>query len=133
MAKIRYLLVFLAGGVLGWIGGYIGHSYQYETGRFDANRIRNQELESVGGRKWAEQIALVGVPNFHKVSDDLLIKHYERLKDYYLKTVENGTIEKEIEFLTDLRDRIDQQIKDLTAILSPKKHARKRKKRKKRI
>jgi glycosyltransferase involved in cell wall biosynthesis len=34
------------------------------------------------------------VARMYKVSDDLLIRQYVRLKDFYLKTVENGTVEK---------------------------------------
>ena len=68
---LRYIAAFLAGAVVGLVVGYLAQSYRHETGVFTADSERAPAAQADAGTRWAERLSLRGVPNFHKVSDDL--------------------------------------------------------------
>ena len=59
------------------------------------NTIRNLQAEQSSGRKWAEPITLAGLPNLHKVSENLYRgaqpteEGFENLKKLGIKTIVN--------------------------------------------
>ncbi len=72
-----------------------------------ANKLRQAQAEQAGGRQWAEPLQLPGLPNLHKVCDQLYrgaqptaegIKHLEKLG---VKTVVN------LRFVTSDRDELE--------------------------
>ncbi|MBN1766399.1 MAG: tyrosine-protein phosphatase [Sedimentisphaerales bacterium] len=57
--------------VMGGGGVYVIQAYRHETGYFTANSHRDVTAENTSGRQWARPVDVMGVPNCHKVSDDL--------------------------------------------------------------
>lgn len=68
-ARWRRLLV--APAILILLGVCLIQCRGLESAVFPSNDQRQTKAEQESGRKWAEPIELPGVPNLHKVSDDL--------------------------------------------------------------
>jgi tyrosine-protein phosphatase SIW14 len=81
--------------LVGIVVGYLGQAYRSETGIFEANRNRDWRAEWDSKRQWAQGRSLRGVPNFHKVSENLYrsaqpsAEGMERLVEMGVKTVVN--------------------------------------------
>jgi protein tyrosine phosphatase (PTP) superfamily phosphohydrolase (DUF442 family) len=95
LPKRRYILVFLAGVVLGCAALYMLETSRYGMGVFFGGRqsVRDENAASAG--KWAERLDLAGVANLHKVSDDLYrgaqpsAEGMRELKELGIKTIIN--------------------------------------------
>ena len=69
--KMRYLVIFLVGLLVGFVLGYLTYSYRQETGIFSANTVRDLQAQGQAAYPWAQPLELAGLPNLHKVSKDL--------------------------------------------------------------
>ncbi|MHC4482599.1 MAG: dual specificity protein phosphatase family protein [Planctomycetota bacterium] len=67
-ARLRWVVMFVAGVVVGCAGVCL---LQTRCGVFCANRQTEANAKAAAEKKWAQRLELRGVPNFHKVSDEL--------------------------------------------------------------
>lgn len=70
-ARLRYILVFLAGIVIGCAGLYVAQLFLATAGIIGTGGQFNVEAELSAGQRWAQRLELPGVKNFHRVSDEL--------------------------------------------------------------
>lgn len=70
-ARLRYVLVFLAGAVVGCAAVYLVQTYRYRTGTFLADRRDYTKPKASRESKWAARLEVAGVPSCYKVSDGL--------------------------------------------------------------
>ena len=70
-AGSRHIAVLVAVIVVGFTGACPVSQYGLELPFVPSNDRRNVEAEQATGRKWAEPLELPGVPNLHKVSENL--------------------------------------------------------------
>ena len=69
--KLHYIVVLLIGMIIGLVGGYLLASYLHGTGLFTTNKYRDVKTEAASGCNWAQPLELPGLPNLHRVSDQL--------------------------------------------------------------
>jgi len=82
-----FYLNLIQGGRIAFCRETHGYYRIYETSTSKKTHIQDIYYQE------HERIACA-VASMYKVSNDLLIRYYVRLKDFYLNTVENGTVEK---------------------------------------
>ena len=70
-ARARRIVVLMAVVVIGLTGAYLVRQYGLELPFVPSNDQRHAEAEQATGRKWAERLQLPGVPNLHRVSENL--------------------------------------------------------------
>ncbi|MHC4460117.1 MAG: fused DSP-PTPase phosphatase/NAD kinase-like protein [Planctomycetota bacterium] len=91
----RSILDFLAGAVVACLTVYFVQTYAHEAGILFTNRHRDMTVNVSPERPWAHRLELAGVPNLHKVSDELYRgaqpsgEGMRRLKNLGIKTVVN--------------------------------------------
>ncbi|MHC4476986.1 MAG: fused DSP-PTPase phosphatase/NAD kinase-like protein [Planctomycetota bacterium] len=94
-ARPRYILVFLAGMVIGCAGLYVAQLFLATAGILETGGRFNSEAELGAGQQWAQPLELPGVKNFHRVSDELYRgaqpaqEGMRQLKKLGIKTVVN--------------------------------------------
>jgi len=87
--RLRYILLSLSAAVVLAVAVYLVQTYRYEPGAVSADRQSDTE------KKWAPPLELPGVPNFHKLSEDLYrgaqptADGMRQLKKLGIKTVVN--------------------------------------------
>lgn len=94
--RVRRWRVFLVGVVLGVAGLWVGQFAWQQIPR-DANTVRQRPTSRPDLPDWAEPLDVAGLPNLHKVSDQLYrgarpdedAGGYERLKELGIGTVIN--------------------------------------------
>ncbi|MEA3225273.1 MAG: dual specificity protein phosphatase family protein, partial [Planctomycetota bacterium] len=64
--RVLAVLVFVV-----LLGAYLVQHYGLESAILPSNDQRHAKTEQASGRKWAEHIELPGVPNLHRVSENL--------------------------------------------------------------
>ena len=69
--KLRDVVAFLAGAVLAGGISYLIYTRGHRIGPYEANTQRDQQTATQATQPWAQRLELPGVPNFHKVSDNL--------------------------------------------------------------
>ena len=70
-ARSRRIVVLVAVVVLGVTGACLIQQCGLELPFVPSNDQRQAKLEQASGRKWAERLELPGVPNLHRVSENL--------------------------------------------------------------
>jgi protein tyrosine phosphatase (PTP) superfamily phosphohydrolase (DUF442 family) len=71
LRKLCYVAGILGIAIVAAIATYLLQPYGPAIGKRSTNRQRAIQAEPAGERKWAERLELPGVPNLHKVSEDL--------------------------------------------------------------
>lgn len=91
----RSILDFLAGAFVACVAVYFVQTYAHEAVILFTNRHRDMTVNVAPERPWAQRLELAGVPNLHKVSDELYrgaepsAEGMRRLKNFGIKTVVN--------------------------------------------
>jgi len=67
----RRVAIFLACAILVCAAIYLVHKSQFGINAFDTNRQSGSKTDAINKARWAQRLELPGLPNFHKVSDDL--------------------------------------------------------------
>ncbi len=67
----RYIIYVLLLAVIVLAGACLRCGYHFGPGSFSTNSRRDPAASDSSRRKWAEPVSLPGLPNLHKVSDDL--------------------------------------------------------------
>jgi protein tyrosine phosphatase (PTP) superfamily phosphohydrolase (DUF442 family) len=67
----RYVLFLLVGLVVGGATAWLVQTSRYGMGVFFTGKEYVRDEKAAAAGKWAQRLELRGVPNFHKVSDDL--------------------------------------------------------------
>ena len=70
-ARSRRIVVLVAVVVLGVTGACLVQQYGLELPFVPSNDQRQAKAEQASGRKWAERLELPGLPNLHRVSENL--------------------------------------------------------------
>lgn len=91
----RSILDFLAGVVVACIVIYLVQTYAYEAGILFTNKQVDTKARDAAERPWAHRLEVPGLPNLHKVSDELYrgaqpsANGIRKLKKLGIKTVVN--------------------------------------------
>ena len=70
-ARPYYIVLFAAVVIAGSAAAYLLRSHLHQTVAFFTNKQPDTNFKGQAERKWAHRLELPGVPNFHKVSDEL--------------------------------------------------------------
>ena len=91
----RSILDFLAGAVVACLVIYLVQTYAYEAGILFTNKQVDTKARDAAEKPWAHRLKLSGLPNLHKVSDELYrgaqpsANGIRKLKKLGVKTVVN--------------------------------------------
>jgi protein tyrosine/serine phosphatase len=94
-SRLRHTVVFLACALVLCAGAYLLKSRGQRQGETPSHRQVQTDVGAVRPKKWAQRLELSGVPNFHKVSDNLYrgaqptAEGMRRLKSLGVKTIVN--------------------------------------------
>lgn len=91
----RSILDFVAGVVVACIVIYLVQTYAYEAGILFTNKQVNTKARDAAEKPWAHRLKLSGLPNLHKVSEDMYrgaqpsAEGMRQLKKLGVKTIVN--------------------------------------------
>lgn len=94
-SRLWYIVVLLACALAVWAGVYLLQTLGQQLGAIPSDRQAQTDVGAVRPKKWAQRLELQGVPNFHKVSDELYrgaqptAEGMRQLKKLGIKTVVN--------------------------------------------
>jgi protein tyrosine/serine phosphatase len=93
--SLRCLVVLVLCAVVAFAGLYLARTYGPRVEPVVTNERAETKANAVAQEKWAQRLELAGVPNFHKVSDDLYrgaqpsAEGMRELKKLGIKTIVN--------------------------------------------
>jgi protein tyrosine phosphatase (PTP) superfamily phosphohydrolase (DUF442 family) len=93
LGRLRYILVLLAAVVVVCAGVY--SAWRYGAGMYFVNKQVDTKARDAAERPWAHKLEVPGVPNLHKVSEDIYrgaqpsVNGIRKLKKLGVKTIVN--------------------------------------------